>query len=73
MILSVLRIAATWLVFSATAALVAGCGGSGHVSSSAQALEFAHAVNLRAGGELPHRGGLCSDDALVLVGPIQAR
>jgi hypothetical protein len=53
MILSVLRCAATWLAFSATAVLVAGCGGSGHLSSTAQALEFANAVSLRPGGDLP--------------------
>jgi hypothetical protein len=62
MIPSVLRIAATCLILSATAVLVAGCGGSAHASSSTvssrttasapitkgQAVVFAHAVNLRA-------------------------
>ena len=55
MIRSVPRIAATCLVLSATAVLVAACGGSGDTSANpsrpitrAQAIAFAKAVNLRA-------------------------
>jgi hypothetical protein len=60
MILLSLRIVATWLVLTATAMLVAGCGGSSHTSSigatvgadkpipSPQAVTYADAVNLRA-------------------------
>jgi hypothetical protein len=56
MIPSVLRIAMTWLALSATAVLVMGCGGGGHTTTAsadapitkAQAVAYAHAVNLRA-------------------------
>jgi hypothetical protein len=60
-IVRVLRITATWLVLAATVLLVAGCASSSHTSAStaaliagppisdAQALAYAHAVNLRAG------------------------
>jgi hypothetical protein len=56
-----LRITAICLVLSATAMLLAGCGSSSHTSASsaafiagppisgAQALAYAHAINLRAG------------------------
>jgi hypothetical protein len=58
MILVVPRIAATSLVLLVAATLVAGCGGSGHSASTpimkAQAVAFAHAVNLRA-ADLPAR------------------
>jgi hypothetical protein len=55
------RIAATSLMLSATIVLAAGCGASSHTSASiatliagppitnAQALAYAHAINLRAG------------------------
>jgi hypothetical protein len=53
MILPVLRIIAGWLAVATAAGMIAGCGGSGSESgasgqvSRAQALAFAHAVNLR--------------------------
>jgi hypothetical protein len=68
MILAVPRIAATSLVLLVTATLVAGCGGSGHSASTpitkAQAVAFAHSVNLRA-ADLPARQWLVGDPETV--------
>jgi hypothetical protein len=64
MILAVPRIAATSLVLLVTATLAAGCGGRAHSASTpitkAQAVAFAHAVNLRA-ADLPARQWLVGD------------
>jgi hypothetical protein len=68
MILAVPRIAATSLVLLVTTTLVAGCVGSGHSASTpitnAQAVAFAHAVNLRA-ADLPARQWLVGDPETV--------
>ena len=44
MMVRVLRITATWLVLSATAVLVVGCGGGAHTSAEAHLAAVANAA-----------------------------